>query len=70
MKKKITYYVLLFTGILIILVGLQNLVTYWGQGDFAGFIGQVTGVVCLIGGSVNVWVANNVKKGMPSKDIK
>lgn len=68
MKKRIIYYILLFTGILIVLVGLQNLVTYWGQGDFAGFVGQVTGGVCIIGGAVNIWVANNVKKSMPIRD--
>ncbi|MEX0780218.1 MAG: hypothetical protein WD491_11640 [Balneolales bacterium] len=68
MQKKIIYYILLFTGILIVLVGLQNLVTYWGQTDFAGFVGQVTGIVCLIGGGVNIWVARNVKKTMPAKD--
>lgn len=68
MRKKITYYILLFTGILIILVGFQNLFTYWGQADFAGFVGQVTGFVCLFGGGVNIWVAVHVKKGMPDKE--
>ncbi|MEX0928801.1 MAG: hypothetical protein WD266_11770 [Balneolales bacterium] len=66
MKKHFIYYVLLFTGILIIVVGLYNLISHWRQGDFTGFVGQFIGIVCLLGGGVNLWVASKVKKDIPA----
>ena len=64
MGKKIFFYVLLVTGIVIVLVGIQSLYTFWGDVTFAGITGQVTGAVCILGGLVNLWAARRVKKQM------
>lgn len=58
----VLYYLSLGTGIIVLLVGIQNLYTFWGQITFPGLVGQFTGVVCILGGIVNLVVAFKLKK--------
>jgi len=62
MGKTIIYYILLPTGIIVTLVGIQSLYTFWGDVTFAGLTGQLTGVVCILGGMVNLWVSLKLRK--------
>ncbi len=62
MGKKIVYYALLVTGIVVVLVGLQNVYIFWGDVSMAGLTGQGTVFVCVLGGFVNLWAARKVKK--------
>ncbi len=61
MGKKIVLYTLLTTGIVVTLVGIQNLFVFWGQVSFSGIIGQLTGVILILGGIVNLWVARSFR---------
>ncbi len=61
MKKKIVLYTLLTTGIVVTLVGIQNLYVFWGQVSFSGMIGQLTGGILILGGVVNLWVARKFR---------
>lgn len=61
MGKKIIFYTLLTTGIIVTLVGIQNLYLFWGEATMAGVISQFTGVICILGGAVNLWVARKYK---------
>lgn len=61
MGKKIVLYTLLATGIVVILVGVQNLYQFWGLTSIAGIIGQFTGGICILGGIVNLWVARKFR---------
>ncbi len=62
MGRKIIYYALLTTGIVVILTGFQNLYTFWGMVTLPGITGQFTGVVCILGGFVNIWAARRIKR--------
>lgn len=61
MGKKIVLYTLLATGIVVTLVGIQNLFIFWGQVSFSGMVGQLTGVILILGGIVNLWVARGFR---------
>lgn len=61
MKYTILYYTTLITGIVVFLVGVQNLYTFWGEVSFAGLVGQATGFICIVGGAVNLVVAYKFK---------
>ncbi len=61
MGKKIVLYTLLTTGIVVTLVGIQNLYLFWGEVSFSGIIGQLTGGICILGGIVNIWVARRFR---------
>ena len=61
MGKKIVLYTLLTTGIVVTLVGIQNLYLFWGEVSFSGIIGQLTGGICILGGIVNLWVARRFR---------
>ncbi len=61
MGRKIIYYALLVTGIVVMLTGIQNLYTFWGVATIPGITGQFTGVVCIVGGLVNLWAARRIK---------
>ncbi len=61
MGKKIVLYTLLTTGIVVTLVGIQNLYLFWGEVSFPGIIGQLTGGICILGGIVNLWVARKFR---------
>ncbi len=69
MGNKILFYILLWTGIIVALVGVQSLYTFWGDVTFAGLTGQFTGVVCILGGLVNIWVSMKVKKRYHPHDL-
>lgn len=56
-RYNLIYYVTMVTGIVVLLVGIQNLYTFWGEVTFAGIVGQATGWICLLGGFVNLLVA-------------
>ncbi len=68
MKDKIIFYVLLVTGIVVILVGIKNIYAFAGDAGILGILGQLGGYICLIGGAVNLGVAWKVKKNMPAKE--
>lgn len=69
MGKKIVLYTLLTTGIVVTLVGIQNLFVFWGQVSFSGIIGQLTGAILIFGGIVNLWVARNFRSHVdPTRD--
>ncbi len=61
MKYKFLYIVTLVTGIVVFLVGVQNLYTFWGEVSFAGLVGQATGFICIVGGLVNLIVSYKFK---------
>ncbi|MFO8029459.1 MAG: hypothetical protein R6U28_06335 [Cyclonatronaceae bacterium] len=61
MGKKIVLYTLLATGIVVILVGFQNLYQFWGEASISGIMGQLTGGICILGGFVNLWVARKFR---------
>ncbi len=61
MGKKIVLYTLLTTGIVVTVVGVQNLYLFWGETSIAGVAGQLTGVICILGGIVNIWVARKFR---------
>lgn len=61
MGKKIVRYTLLATGIVVTLVGIQNLFIFRGQDSVAGIIGQLTGGMLVFGGIVNLWVARKFR---------
>jgi hypothetical protein len=61
MGNKIIVYSLLITGIIVVLVGIQSLYTFWGDVTFPGLTGQFTGVVCILGGMVNIGVSWKLK---------
>lgn len=67
MKDKIIYYVLLITGLVVILVGIKNIYAFAGDASLLGVFGQLGGYICIIGGIVNIGVALKVKKNMPAK---
>lgn len=67
MKDKIIYYVLLITGLVVILVGIKNIYAFAGDASLLGVFGQLGGYICIIGGIVNIGVALKVKKNMSAK---
>ncbi len=69
MGKKIVLYTLLATGIVVTLVGIQNLYIFWGQVSFSGMVGQLAGVILILGGMVNLWVARRFRSQInPPRD--
>ncbi|MDI6402136.1 hypothetical protein QLX67_09025 [Balneolaceae bacterium ANBcel3] len=62
MGKKIIFYTLAATGVLLLLTGIQNFYLFWSEWTISGILGQMSGVLYLIGGFVNIWVARYVKK--------
>lgn len=62
MTKKILYYTVLITGIVVCVVGLVSFISTYGKTTFTGIWGQVSGVICILGGIVNLIVASKVKK--------
>lgn len=67
MPKKVLYYIILVTGIVVCLVGLITFITNYGLTSFPGIWGQITGIICLIGGGVNLMVANKIKQDIQKK---
>ncbi len=61
MGKKFVLYTLLTTGIVVTLVGIQNLFVFWGEVSFSGIVGQLTGGILILGGIVNLWVARKFR---------
>lgn len=60
---------MLTTGIVVTLVGIQNLFVFWGQVSFSGIIGQLTGGILILGGIVNLWVARSFRSEVnPGRD--
>jgi hypothetical protein len=70
MRKKIVLYTLLTTGIVVTLVGIQNLYVFWGQVSISGIIGQLTGGILVLGGIVNLWVARKFRAQVTPHDIR
>jgi len=65
--KKILYYLILSTGIVVCLVGLFNFFSAYGDTHFTGILYQITGILCIIGGVVNLLVASKIKKDIVKK---
>jgi tetrahydromethanopterin S-methyltransferase subunit E len=62
MTKKLLYYILIATGVTVILVGLISFFSNYGKTSFSEIWGQITGVICVVGGVVNLMVASKFKK--------
>lgn len=62
MTKKIKFYLIATTGVIVLLFGLVNFFTSYGDTSFMGIFTQITSVIIVIGGFVNLWVASNIKK--------
>jgi len=43
------------------LVGVVSFFTNYGDTTFSGIWGQITGIICIIGGVVNLLVASKIK---------
>jgi len=67
MTKKLLYYVVLATGITVALVGLISFFSNYGETTFTGIWGQITGVICVVGGVINLMVASKFKKEIDTK---
>ncbi len=61
MTQKIKFYIILATGIIVLLVGLINFFASYGDTSFSGVVGQVTSVIVVLGGFVNLIVASKLK---------
>ncbi len=61
MPLKIKFYIILATGVIVLLVGLVNFIASYGDTTFSGIIGQVTSVIVVLGGFVNLIVAGKLK---------
>lgn len=70
MANRVVYWVLLITGLTIIVIGILNVYNFWGERTFASFIGVTTGFICLVGGFVNLGVAFRVRRDLPSRTAK
>lgn len=68
MKKKLLYYVVLLTGLTVALVGLISFFSTYGDTTFAGIWGQITGVICVLGGLINLLVAVKIKNDLHPKE--
>jgi hypothetical protein len=66
--KKVLYYIILGTGIVVCLVGLISFVSNYGLTTFTGIWGQITGVICLVGGGINLMVSNKIKQELLKKE--
>lgn len=64
MPQKFKYYIILTTGIVVCLVGLINFFTNYGLTTFTGILNQITGIILIVGGSVNLFVASRIKQEM------
>lgn len=64
MTRKIKFYTILGTGIIVLLVGIISFVTSYGDTSFGGIVQQVTAVIVVLGGIVNLLVAAHLKKDM------
>ena len=68
MPQKLKYYLLLVIGIVVCLVGLINFFTNYGLTTFTGILNQITGLILLVGGGVNLYVASQTKQEMARRD--
>ncbi|MCC5934417.1 MAG: hypothetical protein JJU35_09200 [Balneolales bacterium] len=64
MTRKIKFYMILATGIIVLLVGIISFLTSYGDTNFGGIVQQVTAVIVILGGIVNLLVAAHLKKEM------
>jgi uncharacterized membrane protein HdeD (DUF308 family) len=62
MSRKILYIAIMVTGIIVTLVGIISFFSNYGNTSMLGIWNQITGIICVIGGLVNLLVANKVKK--------
>jgi len=62
MTKKIKFYVIAATGVIVLLVGLINFFSSYGETSFLGILTQITSVIIVLGGFVNLLVASKIKK--------
>lgn len=68
MPQKIKYYIILTTGIVVCLVGLINFFTNYGLSTFMGILNQITAVILIVGGCVNLIVATQIKQDMARRE--
>jgi putative Mn2+ efflux pump MntP len=68
MPQKIKYYIILTTGFVVCLVGLINFFTNYGLSNFMGIVNQITAVILVIGGCVNLIVATQIKQDMARRE--
>lgn len=62
MSKQIIYYILLVTGVIVIVTGLFNFFSNYGDTTVNGIVSQVVGVILLFSGLVNIYAGVNVRK--------
>jgi len=62
MTQKIKFYIIASTGVIVLLVGLINFFASYGDATFTGIVQQVTAIIIVLGGVVNLFVAANIKK--------
>lgn len=62
MTKKIKFYIIATTGVFVLLSGLVNFFTSYGDTSFMGIFTQITSAIIVLGGFVNLMVASNIKK--------
>jgi uncharacterized membrane protein HdeD (DUF308 family) len=62
MSKHIIYYTLLVTGFIVIITGLYNFFSAYGDTTLGGILNQVVGIILLFSGLVNIYVGISVRK--------
>ncbi len=64
MGKKLLYYIMMTTGIVIVVVGLLNFFLNYGDTTLSGIWNQITGPVLVAGGIINLLYANKIKQNI------
>jgi uncharacterized membrane protein HdeD (DUF308 family) len=62
MSKQIIYYVLLATGIIVIITGSFIFFNNYGDTSISGIASQVVGIILLFSGIVNIFVGVTVSR--------
>ncbi|MFU8859506.1 MAG: hypothetical protein ACNA8K_03695 [Cyclonatronaceae bacterium] len=62
MSKQIIYYVLLATGIIVIITGSFIFFNNYGDTTISGIASQVVGIILLFSGIVNIFVGVSVSR--------
>lgn len=62
MSKQIIYYVLLVTGIIVIITGSFIFFNNYGDTSISGILSQVVGIILLFSGIVNIFVGVTVSR--------
>lgn len=68
MPQQFKYYIILATGVIVCLVGVINFFTNYGDSSFSGIVGQITGIIVVIGGAVNLLVASQIKQDIARRE--